>query len=196
MSFLRNIIRSFYRPRYFIGTDLEGNRFFEHPSLTSDPARTRRRVEYKVYDDMWDYIGGARRLPVQWTSWLSHTRPDPPTLDELHSDLERQRRVLHNAAVIAARDQEERGRISAAHAHVEIPEPTFTSPQITSAVENGGFVEHTAHEVAPAPMASQNADNPSPGVLPSHSAELPSFGRDKDWQPETWSPQAARRRGL
>jgi len=59
----------------------EGNRFYEYPSLNDgmsrlveavklwiyqlhkDPLRTRRRVKYRVYEDMWNYIGGARRLP-------------------------------------------------------------------------------------------------------------------------------------
>ncbi|KAI0301655.1 hypothetical protein B0F90DRAFT_1608584, partial [Multifurca ochricompacta] len=80
-----------------------------------DPLRTRRRVQYKVYEDMWDYVGGARRLPVQWVSWLSHTRPDPPTFEVcpcLRADIERQRRVLQNAAIIEARDQEERARLA------------------------------------------------------------------------------------
>ncbi|KAI0250643.1 hypothetical protein BJV78DRAFT_1217615 [Lactifluus subvellereus] len=81
MSFLRTFWRTIYRPRFFVGTDLEGNRFYEYPSLTDEPLRTRRRIQYKVYDDMWDYVGSARRLPVQWVSWLSHTRPDPPTLE-------------------------------------------------------------------------------------------------------------------
>ena len=60
----------------------KGNRFYEYPSLSNgvvsrflwavkvsifqrhaDPLRTRRRVQYKVYEDMWSYIGGERRLP-------------------------------------------------------------------------------------------------------------------------------------
>jgi hypothetical protein len=31
--------------------------------IPKDREGTRRRVQYKVYDDMWDYIGGARRHP-------------------------------------------------------------------------------------------------------------------------------------
>ncbi|KAH9962945.1 hypothetical protein BC827DRAFT_1196051 [Russula dissimulans] len=46
-------------------------------------------AESSINEGMWNYIGGARRLPVQWVSWLSHTRRDPPTLEELRADLER-----------------------------------------------------------------------------------------------------------
>ncbi|ETW77965.1 hypothetical protein HETIRDRAFT_27404, partial [Heterobasidion irregulare TC 32-1] len=76
-----------------------------------DPRRTRRRVEYNV-GDMWSYVGNARRLPVQWTSWLSHTRRIPPTLDELQADLERQRRILMKAALIEVCDREEQALIA------------------------------------------------------------------------------------
>ncbi|KAI0296403.1 hypothetical protein BC826DRAFT_232794 [Russula brevipes] len=121
MSFLRKILRSIYRPRHLVGTDLEGNQFFEYPSLSDDALRTRRRVQYGVHGDMWDYVGGAKRLPVQWVSWLSHTRMEPPSLEELRADLERQRRVLHNAAIIQARDQEERARTAASAGLTAIP---------------------------------------------------------------------------
>ncbi|KAH9074273.1 hypothetical protein EDB83DRAFT_2355916 [Lactarius deliciosus] len=123
---------------------------------------------------MWHYIGGKRRLPVQWVSWLSHTRPDPPTHEELHADLERQRRVLHNAAVLQARDQEERARISAASA----PLATENSPLPTP--ENVPMVQR---------------DESSQSLRASTDSELPPpVGKDRDWQPEAWTPQTTRRR--
>ncbi|TFY69320.1 hypothetical protein EVG20_g3206 [Dentipellis fragilis] len=80
-----------------------GNKYYEYPSSTDDPRRTKRRVKYKDYEDVWAYVSGSRRIPVQWTSWLTHTRHHPPTLEELRVDIARQRRVLANAAVIDAR---------------------------------------------------------------------------------------------
>ncbi|KAH9922510.1 uncharacterized protein B0H18DRAFT_1017937, partial [Fomitopsis serialis] len=75
---------------------------------------------------MLTYVAGKRRLPVQWTAWLTHTRIHPPTVEELHADLERQRRVLQNAALIEARDREERAlqlRMAAADQGVAVNAP-------------------------------------------------------------------------
>lgn len=76
---------------------------------------------------------------VQWSAWLTHTRPDPPTTEasvtppnvikfilnhflnhfyvnffsltqELQSDLIRQQKVKMNAAILEAKDQEERAQ--------------------------------------------------------------------------------------
>ena len=68
----------FYQHRHI---SPQGNRFYEYPSTSDgmfrasfvmsfqvylhivDTLRTRRRVQYRVYEDMWKYIGGTRRLP-------------------------------------------------------------------------------------------------------------------------------------
>ncbi|KAF8631343.1 hypothetical protein AX15_002455 [Amanita polypyramis BW_CC] len=110
MTFLRRIWQSFRNPRVYAGQDMEGNKFYEYPASSSDPRRTKRMVQYRHPDDMWEYIGGGRRLSVQWTSWLTHTRFHPPTLEELQVDLERQQRVKADAALIEARDNENRVR--------------------------------------------------------------------------------------
>ncbi|KAH9164849.1 hypothetical protein EDB89DRAFT_2116204 [Lactarius sanguifluus] len=195
MSFLRKFWQSISRPRYLIGKDLEGNRFYEYPSLSDDPLRTRRRVQYRVYEDMWHYIGGKRRLPVQWVSWLSHTRPDPPTLEELQADLERQRRVLYNAAVLQARDQDERARISAASAPSVTEDPPFLTPENIPMMQR----DETSQSVGapePPPHSSHPIDRPRQAPRPSPDPELPPpVGKDRDWQPEAWTPQTTRRRG-
>ena len=49
---------------------------------------------------------------MQWTSWLSHTRVDPPSLQELQRDMFRRQRLLQNVAQIEARDAEEAARIA------------------------------------------------------------------------------------
>ncbi|KAL9711858.1 hypothetical protein Ac2012v2_004931 [Leucoagaricus gongylophorus] len=91
----------------YMGQDLEGNRFYEYPGLSIN-WRTKRTVQYRDPSDVWNYIGGGKRLPVQWSMWLSHTRKDPPSLEELRQDLERQQRVIANAFLIEKRDLEER----------------------------------------------------------------------------------------
>jgi hypothetical protein len=56
---------------------------------------------------MWKYIGGGKRLPIQWSAWLTHTRFHPPTIEELQADSRRQQRVLANVALIEAKDRAE-----------------------------------------------------------------------------------------
>ncbi|KAG8747215.1 hypothetical protein FRC10_001831 [Ceratobasidium sp. 414] len=55
---------------------------------------------------------------VQWTSWLSHTRPDPPTLQELQADILRRQRLQQNVRAIEAREREERARLGAERSEV------------------------------------------------------------------------------
>ncbi len=117
------------------------------------------------------------------------------SLQELQADLERQRRVLHNAAVLQARDQEERARISAA----SVPSVT-ESPHlpITENIPMGQMDENTPSVGAPEPPShsSHPIGRPRQASRPSPGSELPPpVGKDRDWQPEAWTPQTTRRRG-
>ncbi|KAJ6595734.1 hypothetical protein DFH09DRAFT_1135458 [Mycena vulgaris] len=169
MSFLRRIVQRFRRPNYFVGKDLEGNRYYEHPSLLDDP-RPKRTVKYSGPADMWKYVGGNRRLAVQWSSWLTHTRPDPPTLEELQADLIRQERVRRNVALLTARDQEEdRMRLAASASPPLMPSPP-------------------PHDPSPPPDPALDATaKPAPKPLPM----MPSS--TKSAEPESWTPHAATR---
>ncbi|KAJ7064887.1 hypothetical protein C8F01DRAFT_1249893 [Mycena amicta] len=106
MSLVRALLQRFRRRSYLVGRDFESNRYYEHPSLLDDP-RPRRTVKYRSSDDVYKYIGGHKRLAVQWSSWLTHTRPDPPTLEELQADSIRQERMRRNVALLQARDRDD-----------------------------------------------------------------------------------------
>ncbi|KAF8068879.1 hypothetical protein FPV67DRAFT_1668932 [Lyophyllum atratum] len=182
MSFITRFIQSF-RPNRYVGRDLEGNRFFEHPN-PNDSSRTKRTVQYREAEDVWDYIGGAKRLPVQWSSWLSHTRPHPPTLEELQADMARQQRVLANVKLIEARDREERAQMlrleDAATSHVSnrLESETSVPPETVQ---------------QPPPLA-EAATGEGPPPKPENSLPKMNTGADP-YKPETWDPRAARTRG-
>ena len=109
-------------------------------------------------------------------------------------DLERQRRVLHNAAIIQARDQEERARLSAASAPAVMVDqyPSSSAPQeIRSRKLDPNLCPSDALE---GPLASSELHDVKHTSRPSHSSELPPIVKDRDWQPEAWTPQATRRR--
>ncbi|KAJ7158375.1 hypothetical protein C8R43DRAFT_1234308 [Mycena crocata] len=167
MSFLRRIVQRFRGPTYFVGRDLEGNRYYEQPSLLDDP-RPRRSVKYSGSEDMWKYVGGNKRLAVQWSSWLTHTRPDPPTLEELNADLIRQERMRRNVALLDARDQEEDRLRLATLAQPSLLPPAAATPQ------------EATHPVVEPPAKA-------PKTLP----EMPSSNNSAE--PEAWAPRTVLR---
>ncbi|KAJ6541118.1 hypothetical protein B0H10DRAFT_2245036 [Mycena sp. CBHHK59/15] len=184
MSFLRRLVQRLRRPdeiskvsfcavlvnSYILDKRL-GNRYYEHPSLVDDP-RPKRTVKYHGSDNMWKYVGGNRRLVVQWSSWLTHTRPDPPTLEELQADLVRQERVRMNVARLEARDHEDRLRLAASMSPPTIPPPT--PPPSTPHVE-----APPPSEPAFKPARPKSSPSPFP-PMSSNSAE-----------PESWTPHAS-----
>ncbi|KAG7096516.1 hypothetical protein E1B28_003945 [Marasmius oreades] len=198
MSMLRRIWRAITRPTGFVGRDLEGNSFYERP--TPHPSgRTRRVVKYRRPEDQWLYIGGGRRLPIQWSAWLSHTRPTPPTLQELQVDLIRQQRVHHNAEMIKAADEmerEEQRRLLQAGATTKKAitlgiEPTSSGNENTS---SKGKDPSTMGAPAGGPLAlTQEPLCPSP-TKKLASKLLPTTGPD-EYKPESWSPRVSVQRG-
>ncbi|KZT37045.1 hypothetical protein SISSUDRAFT_1049081, partial [Sistotremastrum suecicum HHB10207 ss-3] len=124
MTSLFNRLWQFIRkPTRYVGRDLEGNKFYEYPSRTEDPRRTRRVVKY-VNKEILNVGRGGFKIPVQWTAWLAHTRPHPPTLEELQRDRFRLEKLMINVKTIQEREQAER------EAGLLIPE---TNPQIQEA---------------------------------------------------------------
>lgn len=131
-------------------------------------GRSKRSVEYLVKKDIADYTAGER-LPVQWTSWLSHTRAAAPTLEELQADAERRRRLVHNVAAIEARDaaeREQRRLLSAPTAST-----TVTPHQASSSSGSGPY-----HQVS----SSNEEPTPEPTHHPSSAQSESEPSRDTD----------------
>ncbi|KAJ8085902.1 hypothetical protein PM082_004721 [Marasmius tenuissimus] len=165
MSFLRRVWRAITRPTGFVGRDLEGNSYYERPG--HNPNRAKRVVKYRRPEDQWLYIGGGKRLAVQWSAWLSHTRANPPTMQELQLDMLRQQRLQHNVQLIQARDEAERRE------------------QQTLSQSRPAEVE--------APAEPQRQRQPEKPEKPA-SKPLPTTGSD-EYKPESWSPRTSVQRG-
>ncbi|KAL1741928.1 hypothetical protein HDZ31DRAFT_44372 [Schizophyllum fasciatum] len=126
--FIRRAWEALIKPARMVGRDLEGNRYYEMP-IQGRTTRTSRSVRYKSKEDEYAYISRHKLLPVQWSAWLSHTRQNAPTLEELQADADRQQRLRMKVAMIEARDAEER-------AHRELlSEPQSYSPSPPTAGE-------------------------------------------------------------
>ncbi|KLO19319.1 hypothetical protein SCHPADRAFT_924501 [Schizopora paradoxa] len=136
-----------------------------------DSRRTRRIVKYQGKRDLLEYATDGKQLAAQWRAWLSHTRIQPPTLQDLQRDLERQRQIMHNAAIIEARDNEERRRLSEAR-----------SPSISEPVSSKS--EHTH---APS-VASASSSSAAPQKQFSPWVPQPDH-----YEPQSWTPRSSMR---
>ncbi|BGP24623.1 hypothetical protein JCM10295v2_003541 [Rhodotorula toruloides] len=117
MSLIRSAVRLLRLGKYkhFQGTDLNGNEFFErpHPEAPSEWRQAKRYVEYLKAEPLSEY--GYKSIPVQWSSWLRRTRRDPPTLQELQSDVQRQLKLQENVRRLEQEYREEKMRLAEAH---------------------------------------------------------------------------------
>ncbi|KAH0580821.1 hypothetical protein H2248_011980 [Termitomyces sp. 'cryptogamus'] len=182
MTFLTRLLQRF-RPTRYVGQDLAGNRFYEQTNTAN--GRPRRTVQYRNPEDVWQYIGGRQKLAIQWSTWLSHTRQHPPTLEELQTDAERQRRVQANVALIEARDREERAQV------LRLQQESNTAKSIERPRELVGIhqqeTQYPLEEQAQSEMVPEHNNNTSP---------LPKMGTGTDtYEPEAWTPRTHARGG-
>ncbi|CAG8574491.1 13569_t:CDS:2 [Ambispora gerdemannii] len=70
-----------WRSKFYVGSDLDGNEYYETSRILGNSGRPKRIVNLKQQIKFSDYTGDE--IPVQWQSWLRHTRFDPPTIEEL-----------------------------------------------------------------------------------------------------------------
>ncbi|KAJ3895313.1 hypothetical protein GG344DRAFT_86017 [Lentinula edodes] len=206
LSLFRTIWRNLWHPTGFVGRDLEGSRLFfrsseSNPLKSAGYARSKRSVKYRNPDDMWKYIGGSNRLPIQWSAWLAHTRPNPPSIQELQMDFIRQQRVQHNAALIEASFQQERAQLRIQDGGFsEIPSTSSDlQPSHVQDILSISASDSTASPSMPSvpeapPVSPREATaNTNPGAQRLGSS-LPKTGSD-EYQPESWTPKLRIRQG-
>jgi NADH dehydrogenase [ubiquinone] 1 alpha subcomplex assembly factor 2 len=141
---------------------------------------------------------------VQWSAWLTHTRQHPPTyevrplyvnelpewtllififLKELKADVQRQQRVLMNASLIEAQDQEERARsrpIGPSDMQEHAPRAKVSSSS-----------ESPPNTRDNAPLTSSSHSRVNPPRRPT--SDLPNTGPDRTDEPQSWTPRARSR---
>jgi len=179
MSFFRRLFKIFGWKSSFVGRDLYGNKFYEYPSTTDDPRRTHRLVKYIDKGKITEYATGGLRLPIQWSAWLTHTRRDPPSMDELMKDYERRKTLQHNTRVLALRDEESR--------KPRIAVSERAQPASPLSIAQGSLLAHADSE-NPSKMKSKR------DPLHKRSAQelrIPT-NPGADYTPLSWSPTSAR----
>ncbi|EAU89447.2 hypothetical protein CC1G_07673 [Coprinopsis cinerea okayama7 len=194
MSFLSRIFTALRNPRRYVGRDLEGNKFYESP--ISAGSRPKRTVVYRREEDMWDYIGGTKRLPIQWSAWLSHTRPNPPTIEELEADLQRQIRVKYNASLIEAKDREEAEQRRRLQAEGHAEALRIQQGRGQTEVEGEPPVLASAFEKTETGKAeSQNTASSKPQPSKTTDPDNPWAAADAPVETQSWTPKFRSRGG-
>lgn len=114
------------------------------------------------------------------------------SIQELQADMARRQRVLMNAAMIEARDREERLRLDS-----PLPPSPETSHQASSAsrlpVSATTHLESTLPPLAPNikqdPPPSTHTESPPPPHTPPARQGLPEMPSES-FEPQSWSPRA------
>ncbi|KAM0787820.1 hypothetical protein ACM66B_003874 [Microbotryomycetes sp. NB124-2] len=204
----------FGKERFYVGSDLEGNSFYEWPSPQdpSDWRHAKRTVEYAEARPLSEYQFVS--IPVQWSAWMRRTRKLPPTMDELRTDAARQARLADNVEQLRLAYVEEKQRLRGER------DDLLASPKVQQAQIGTPDVAEAAEEaVAPAPAATNartNGDNLGDERVAKRAREErererqllkqkkedfarahPTFGVNKGnpsdtFQPEAWSSSTAK----
>ncbi|RIB02919.1 hypothetical protein C2G38_829970 [Gigaspora rosea] len=85
-----------WRQRVLVGSDLYGNEYYESNRFIN--GRKKRTVEMKEKKPLGEYNSDS--LPVQWQSWLRHTRHEPPTAEEIIMANRRRELIIQRAKVL------------------------------------------------------------------------------------------------
>ncbi|CAI2162946.1 13826_t:CDS:2 [Funneliformis geosporum] len=101
-------IRFPWRSIVYVGSDNIGNEYFE--STKKINGRTKRMVELKVKKELVDYSGDE--IPVQWGSWLRHTRYDPPTIEEIVLANKRRELIIERAKKLDQEYEEQKAKLA------------------------------------------------------------------------------------
>lgn len=170
----------FVSKRRLVGQDLHGNSFYETiigTDINGNP-RTRRTVQYKGSNEAWRAAENMHSLPVQWTAWLSYSRQNPPSIEELVNDKLRQQQLAENVAKLKAQDEEERRRQLETQNQLRQISSTQgrQSTQTQSSQDN-----------------SQQTPQTDPNLPSSQQEVIPSKPIGPTPEPQAWIPSATQR---
>ncbi|KAI6091018.1 hypothetical protein F4821DRAFT_210448 [Hypoxylon rubiginosum] len=180
-----------WRKRFLVGIDLQGNTYWEFRLTRGDPdadpdARWRRIVHYPRSTHYSEV-----KVPPHWHQWLRYQRRHAPSLSEQAQDVVRQEQIKVLAAEADARWEAKPGYLDAPPGRGEKSQPVppldtgRTQPQERVAGESPAVSERYAEETQRA-SAVKEQDDPWKRAKPSAPGET--------WQPEAWTPPAARKR--
>jgi NADH dehydrogenase [ubiquinone] 1 alpha subcomplex assembly factor 2 len=166
MQWMRGLLGVFRSGRKLVGTDLDGNKYFE--VLSGRGRRARREVVSKLKHE--EYEDGT--IPVEWEAWIRGKRNDPPTHDELVSKI-RQREVLKERVKhVEAEEIERRAKEQGGAGMLTRPVGHASSPV------------YGKTELQSEPIRTGNTFQP--GAWTPGTNTDPGKGQDDNFEPEAW----------
>lgn len=188
----------------FIGQDLSGNTFWEFKDALN-ANRFRRIVKYNNrihYGDVKitrtlnpHFIFSKLALityyvSAQWHQWLRYVRHDPPSIEEQQRDVVRQIQMKKLAQLADERWASKPSYLDKPQTQQPAPVTRTSDPTIHPTESSGSApdarpgVENAVESQAEGGKKEQAEKKPW--------AKVPS-GPSETWQPESWTPSAARR---
>lgn len=158
--------------RQLVGRDALGNAFYRKVEVDLSGSEFERRT--MVPADRGNHSSyNPLSVPSQWRQWLSKTRNDPPTVEEMEQDAIRVSQL--QTRVMQLNAEEHRRRMRAQSAGEE--------PEMADGPSLDRFVGQLTGKAGP-PDGSGGGKQDG-----GRQQEQPSKkGPKKDFQPETWHP--------
>ncbi|KAA8498209.1 Mimitin, mitochondrial [Porphyridium purpureum] len=188
-----------------VGEDLQRNKYFLEYRGQGQPEK--RLVQYfdKHKQDM-------NALPVEWWSWLSGTRDDPPTLQELIQSQKKRENMRQKVQALEAADRKHRLEQALMNEQSRQAEPESDEAMVksvhmllqgTPAASGSSTAERAADAAAPngrSHDSGSRARGPSlagasaPKSASSSPATSSQQNQTGDFQPAAWDPSKSSRR--
>ncbi|KAG0186054.1 hypothetical protein DFQ28_008369 [Apophysomyces sp. BC1034] len=118
-----------WKKQVLIGTDLDGNEYWEMPNPLG--GREKRWVELKEEPDY--ALFRQDQIPVQWQSWLRHTRFEAPSIHDLLVEEKRKAIIQERAQRLELEWQQRKLELQQQKVQEQAPQldiPTSKKPDI------------------------------------------------------------------
>lgn len=166
MQWVRTLLGAFGRARRLVGTDLQGNKYYE---TIREGRKPRREMISKIKPDEYT----PNLIPIEWEAWIRGKRDEPPTHEELLAEQNRIKTVKERARQLEEKDREQQALEGA-------------PPQIAAQVGHASAPLYESLDNRTQPTSTGTTFQPgewAPGTNPK--------GKDSDeesFEPEAWVP--------
>ncbi|BBN11317.1 NADH dehydrogenase [ubiquinone] 1 alpha subcomplex assembly factor 2 [Marchantia polymorpha subsp. ruderalis] len=161
-----------YSGRVKVGVDKYGNSYYRRPENVDGALVEKRWVEFNAEPD-------PTTVPVEWTSWLSGTRKEAPTKQEI-LDLEAHRQNVRMAAALYEKEEEiRRVKAKLSQQGLKADDLSLEDMQVMLRQISGGE------------SRQDGSDKFTPGEL-SHSKYTKGRDGKESAEPSVWHPRTSR----
>lgn len=182
MQWARALFNSLKPARRLIGTDLEGNKYYE---IVREGRKARREVVTTMKHV--EYKPGT--IPMEWEAWIRGKRKDPPTHDELVKKIEQAEILQKRVKQVEEREREL--QVKEYHEGL-VARPAQKASQVGHA--SAPFYQHLDNVQEPTSTGSTfqpggwTPGKSSPPGGKGQSSQIESEAEKDTFQPEAWVP--------